>query len=460
MSAAMSQGLPCNVDAEKFVLGSIMLDDVLFPDVRSALEINDFSLEKHRRIYRRMLGLDDRGEKIDRITVHNELMKFGEVESCDGLSYLVSLDDGLPQIPKIDSYVRILREKAARRTIMFACENLRNRAQLASEDLVDITAAGQELFATVNAHQGTAYQSVEDLPTIAACGTNDIEYLRYPELPRGAIVAATGDAGSGKSTLVTAWLRDAWHTKGVPSLVLDRENPVSVIADRLRRLGMQDGPGVRFWGGWLAEEAPLPDSRVILDWVRRCEPRPIVAVDSFSAFGPLDQNDAGETRAFMNRCRRVADLGATVVVIHHSGKADSAKDYRGSSDFVAAIDQGYHLSSFGCDGKLDRLVLRPFKSRIGAAAEITYSYADGQFLRDDAAEARQTVSEQLTALLRLNPGVTARKFDDLVNDRGLGRNRSRTFLGDGILSGTVRFEQGPKNAKRYFLAGMEAQGDL
>ena len=50
--------------------------------------------------------LHERGEKIDRITVANELMKFNELEACDGLSYLVSLDDGLPQIPNLDSYIR------------------------------------------------------------------------------------------------------------------------------------------------------------------------------------------------------------------------------------------------------------------------------------------------------------------------------------------------------------------
>ena len=443
-------GLPTNVDAERLVLGSVMLDDVLFPGVRSALEINDFSLEKHRRIYRRMMGLDDRGEKIDRITVHNELMRFGESESCDGLSYLVSLDDGLPQIPKIDSYVRILREKAARRTIIFACENLKNRAQLCSEDLADIIAAGQELFASVDSHQAKAYRSVGDIPTIAACGAGDIEYLRDPELPRGAVVTVTGDAGCGKSTLVTAWARDAWRNKGVPALILDRENPVSVIADRLERLGMEDGPGVRFWGGWLAEEAPVPDNRVILDWVRTSEPRPLVIVDSFSAFHGGDQNDASETRAFMHRCRRLADLGGTVIVIHHDGKAETSKDYRGSSDFKAAVDQAYHIASFGSDGRLDKLVLRPYKSRIGAAGEITYSYAGGRFVRGDIGEARQTVSEQLTAILRTNPGITARKFDDLVNGRGLGR--ARTFLSEGVLSGSIRRETGPGKAKRYYLA--------
>src|ERR1044072_503565 len=90
--------LPTNVDAERFVLGSILLDDSFYIQAAGTLEVGDFSLEKHRRIFRRMADLHERGENIDRITLANELMKFNELESCDGLSYLVSLDDGLPQI--------------------------------------------------------------------------------------------------------------------------------------------------------------------------------------------------------------------------------------------------------------------------------------------------------------------------------------------------------------------------
>src|SRR5258708_30968774 len=127
----------------------------------------------------------------------------------------------------------------------------------------------------------------------------------------------------------------------------------------------------------------------------------------------------------MHRCRRIADLGATVVLIHHDGKSEKAKDFRGSSDFKAAVDLGLHVSNFGADGRLDKLVLRPFKQRIQVGGEITYEYADGRFVRTGAAETRQTISEQLTALLRLNPGVTARRFEELANERNLGRNRAR-----------------------------------
>ena len=67
-----------------------------------------------------MRDLYDRGEKIDRVTVANELMKQGQLESVDGLSYLVSLDDGLPQIANLDSYIRIVKDKAMLRKLIFS----------------------------------------------------------------------------------------------------------------------------------------------------------------------------------------------------------------------------------------------------------------------------------------------------------------------------------------------------
>ena len=70
-SLALEKGLPSNVDAERLVLGSILLDDTVFIDVAGQLKSEDFSLDKHRRIYRRMNELHERGERIDRITLDN-----------------------------------------------------------------------------------------------------------------------------------------------------------------------------------------------------------------------------------------------------------------------------------------------------------------------------------------------------------------------------------------------------
>lgn len=452
-------GLPANVDAERFVLGSILLDDVVYASA-ATLSPDCFSLEKHRRIFRRMGDLHARGEKIDSVTVHNELDKHGEAESCDGIGYLVSLDDGLPQVPNIEGYLRILQEKASLRKIIFTCRDLTNRALLRSESPTEIATAAQERFASIGTTRDGHYHSLDDIPALEDCGGGEVTYIREPELPCGAVVALTGDAGSGKSTLATAWARDAWVKRGVPSLFLDRENPLSAIRNRTNRLAMNDGPHYRWWGGWLETEAPQPDTPIILDWVKTCEPKPLVIVDSLSGFHAGDQNDATEMRGFLHRCRRLADRGATVIVIHHDGKADTAKDFRGSSDFKAAVDIAFHVGNFGENGLLDRVTLRCYKSRFGFGGSLTYAYADGRFVRRDAPEATQGVTEQLTSLLRTNPGIQASRFEELANQRGLGRNRARSFLDDGVLSRTIRCESGPKNTRRYFLAGTEDKHDL
>ncbi|HUK17654.1 MAG TPA: replicative DNA helicase [Bryobacteraceae bacterium] len=144
MSTITDKALPTNLDAERFVLGSILLDDSFYIQAASTLEADDFSLENHRRIFKRMGELQDRGEKIDRVTVANELMKTGELEACGGLSFLVSLDDGLPRIPNLDSYIRIVKDKAILRRIIFTSQHMMNRAMAGEEEPDDILAGAEE----------------------------------------------------------------------------------------------------------------------------------------------------------------------------------------------------------------------------------------------------------------------------------------------------------------------------
>jgi replicative DNA helicase len=143
-SNTADKGLPTNVDAERFVLGSIMLDDTFYVQAAGTLEGDDFSLEKHRRIFKRMGELYERGEKIDRVTIANELMKFGELEACDGVSYLVTLDDGLPRIPNLDSYIRIVKDKSVLRRIIFASQHMMNRCLMGEEEPDQILAGAEE----------------------------------------------------------------------------------------------------------------------------------------------------------------------------------------------------------------------------------------------------------------------------------------------------------------------------
>jgi replicative DNA helicase len=143
---ALEKGLPANIDAERFILGSVLLNAQRFIEIAGSITPDDFALEKHRRIYIRMFELHERGEKIDRVTVANELLRHNELESVDGLSYLVSLDDGLPHISNLEAYVKIVQDKATLRRIAQAGHHMMNRALMAEEDPAEILAGAGDIF--------------------------------------------------------------------------------------------------------------------------------------------------------------------------------------------------------------------------------------------------------------------------------------------------------------------------
>ncbi len=138
------RGLPANEDAERFVLGSVLLNQDTYFQVAGAVEPEDFSLESHRRIFARMKDLYDRGEKIDRVTLANELMKQGQIESVGGFSYLVSLDEGLPELSNLDSYIRIVKDKATLRKLIFSAQKLIDRCFIGEEEPDEILASAEE----------------------------------------------------------------------------------------------------------------------------------------------------------------------------------------------------------------------------------------------------------------------------------------------------------------------------
>ena len=150
MDVAYERGLPANLDAERFVLGSILLDPGAYITVAGLIDDGDFSLEANRRIYGRMRDLYDRGEQIDRVTLADELMKQGQLESVGGLGYLVSLDDGLPQLFNLESYVRIVREKSLLRKIILSSQQVIDRCFLAEEDSSQILGEAEQTLLKIS----------------------------------------------------------------------------------------------------------------------------------------------------------------------------------------------------------------------------------------------------------------------------------------------------------------------
>ena len=114
--------LPTNVDVERLVLGYMLLDSDAMDVIRGVLEPNDFALAKHQTIWTRCCALYDQGRPVDHVTLAADLMDRKESDSVDGVSYLISLQDGLPQTPNLSGYISILKSKALRRRIIYTAQ--------------------------------------------------------------------------------------------------------------------------------------------------------------------------------------------------------------------------------------------------------------------------------------------------------------------------------------------------
>src|SRR5258706_13861959 len=88
--------LPQNVDAERAVLGAVLIDNLVLATVSPILKEVDFFLDTHRRIYRAIADLAERSSAIDLVTVREELDRGGAIERAGGPAYLASLIAGMP----------------------------------------------------------------------------------------------------------------------------------------------------------------------------------------------------------------------------------------------------------------------------------------------------------------------------------------------------------------------------
>ena len=140
---ALDMGLPANIDAEKTILGAILLDNAAHSEAAEKLEADDFSLDSHRRIYLRMSELMNEQRAVDIVTLSHELARYKEVEAVGGVAYLASLTEGLPRRPVIEEYIKIVKDKSLLRRLMAICSAAIARAADQSETALEVLGAAE-----------------------------------------------------------------------------------------------------------------------------------------------------------------------------------------------------------------------------------------------------------------------------------------------------------------------------
>ncbi len=163
-SVRTERSLPHNLEAERSVLGAILIHNEAFNQAAEFLKPHDFYRDAHRRIFQKMVALSERGGAIDLVTLKEDLARSGELEEVGGPAYIASLVDGVPRSTNVDSYARIIKEKSALRDLIFSANKILATAYEAEQDAALILdEAEQAIFSIAEDRVRPGFVSMRDL---------------------------------------------------------------------------------------------------------------------------------------------------------------------------------------------------------------------------------------------------------------------------------------------------------
>ncbi|MDA2934159.1 replicative DNA helicase [Acidobacteria bacterium AH-259-D05] len=164
--ATLDKSLPHSSEAERAVLGAILLDNALFDQTLEILTTDDFYLESHRNIFSTMGLLSSHARTIDSLTLREELQKQNELEMAGGVAYIASLLDGVPRVSSVEHYARIVKEKSLLRKLIHSANEILLRGMSNEEDPLDLLErAEKSIFDISQENIQSGFVQLQDLLT-------------------------------------------------------------------------------------------------------------------------------------------------------------------------------------------------------------------------------------------------------------------------------------------------------
>jgi len=125
---SLERALPNSSEAERAILGGVLLDNGLISQAIELLRPEDFYVPSHRRIFNAMIALFERGGEINPILIGEELKKENALESVGGISFITNLTYGLPHSTNIAHYAKVVRGKSMLRQLIKAANKITQEA--------------------------------------------------------------------------------------------------------------------------------------------------------------------------------------------------------------------------------------------------------------------------------------------------------------------------------------------
>lgn len=347
LSTDIAKKLPSNLDAERSILGAILVNNEALGIAVRHVSSGDFLLTSHQKIFRHILSMTEAGQPIDLVTLCEALSKDGELDACSvgdvhGAAYISSLMDGRAPITNVEHYARIVREKAALRILAKASERLSNAALDPNANLGELQSKLRALsvetpdpMKIVGGNGHLCYSSRDfltaEFPTP--------EHLVEGVIPRGGSVLIFALPHRLKSWFTTA-LAIGCTRAGKVLGHLEVKKPVKTLL-----VQVEDFPGQLQWRIRQLMRAPEYQNIDLDNWsvIPRCnmdlmKPEWFQAVyreiEKFEAEHVIfdvmrrifrgDVNSPKESAALLEQVDRLREpFNCAVTIVHHANKKDS-----------------------------------------------------------------------------------------------------------------------------------------
>ena len=239
---------PHSIEAEKALLGCILIENKALTKVISNLQANSFYKPSHSKIYKAMLELFEENETIDSITVVDKLQKKGDLENVGGAFYISSLTTETASSENVEYYAKIVANKSILRNIILTSIDLSTLAYEAQNDVTSILdKAEQKLFElSQNFNRGSFVQIEEMLHNVldkwgnhkkgqfigVASGFKELD-KKLSGFQKSDLIILAGRPSMGKTALALSMARNAAVQYNMKVGIFSLEMSCSQLTERL-----------------------------------------------------------------------------------------------------------------------------------------------------------------------------------------------------------------------------------
>lgn len=344
---------PSDVDAERALLGSIMIAPDRFVDLALSVKAEYFYLTSHRWIWEAMNHLLEIEQQIDHVTLCNALNTSGRLKEIGGPAYITGLLNATPTSMHADSYAQIVREKAFKRKALDVATRLAQNA-IQDKPLSEALQQMEDFFVRTSALSGVSERMVMTAEKLCLSDVGELTWVLKDWIMAGGINLIAGMPAAGKSFLALdlaigiASSGLAWDNHTVTQgKVLYHFLDGSYRGMRSRVIKLCHARGIQPPADMVFDFSPLnlkvtSEVLALRQRIKRLDTS-VVIFDVMAKFIPgADENSVAEISPMMNSLREIANqTGTTFILIHHlnkGGNTDLSYRVRGSSDILGSVD--------------------------------------------------------------------------------------------------------------------------